>query len=65
MSAATVVVTTRPARPVRPQASLRWRDLAPAALVVALAVIGPALAPDDGCASTDGPQFRCWLERQA
>jgi hypothetical protein len=62
---ATVVVTTRPGRPAGPRRALvRARDLVPAGLVVALAVLGPQLTRNE-CASTDGPQFRCWLERQA
>lgn len=41
------------------------RHLIPSLVVVALAILGPATAPDPTCpAGTDGPQFRCWLEEQ-
>jgi hypothetical protein len=43
---------------------VRVRHLLPSLLVVALALLGPAFAPADPCASTDGPQFQCWLEDQ-
>jgi hypothetical protein len=41
------------------------RTLLPALLVILLAVLGPTLDRTDSCASTDGPQFRCWLDSAA
>jgi hypothetical protein len=38
--------------------------LVPTLIVILLAVIGP-ITSSDPCASTDGPQFQCWLERQS
>ena len=59
--AAHVRIDTSP-RPARPApAHLRLRDLVPAALVVALSLLGPTLQAEDECAPSDGPQFRCWL----
>ena len=43
-------------------------DAAPALVVVALALAGPALEPEVGpvgpCEMSDGPQFACWLDSQ-
>jgi hypothetical protein len=43
---------------------MRPRDLAPAALVVVLALTSAHPRPDP-CADTDSAQFRCWLEAEA
>ena len=40
---------------------MRARHLIPTLVVLVLALLGPALSDPDPCASTDGPQFKCWL----
>jgi hypothetical protein len=42
---------------------MRVRDLLPAVLVVVLALVAPSFGRDE-CASTDGPQFLCYLRAQ-
>ena len=37
-------------------------SLIPSAVVILLAIIGPALDCHDPCASTDAQQFKCYLE---
>lgn len=46
---------------LHPRAHIPARALIPAALVVLLALTSGEPSP---CASTDGPQFACWLEHQ-
>lgn len=56
-------VDTRTSGAVGPPGRLRPRVLLPALLVVLLAFIGPFLTHRvDACDSTDGPQFKCWLQ---
>jgi hypothetical protein len=55
------VLAPPPARPAIPA-----RSLLPALLVITLALLGGAKtgSASDPCAPSDGPQFRCWLDRQ-
>lgn len=39
------------------------RHLIPLATVLICSIVGPVIDRSDCPASTDGPQFRCWLER--